>query len=225
MSVMATSTSRSWADSSVSIASPRAPNSSPVSASCCGFEARSAAADLDGRLEQRELVGPGGEAAVAAEAVELGEHGDEGVVGGLVGEVVEVASAHLGEAGAATVDTTKRAPFKSSSCRSPIAASRPGLSGRRPASQSWESAPKGEVSGARGVATVARETVLDQDRGRVGVGSGVIRRRLAPRCAPPAPRDSRGRQAPASRGEASCLLKPAPRRRRARQATDGSGSR
>src|SRR3954454_10215488 len=49
-----------------------------------------AAASLHARLEQRELVGPGREAAGAAEVVELGEHGHQRVVGRLHGEVVVV---------------------------------------------------------------------------------------------------------------------------------------
>ena len=48
-------------------------------------------------LEQRELGGPGGEAARAAELVELGEHGHEGIVCGLHRNVVELVAAYVCE--------------------------------------------------------------------------------------------------------------------------------
>src|SRR5262249_42741717 len=46
-------------------------------------------AELGGDLEDDELVGPGGEAALAAEAGQLAPDGDQGGGGRLVGEVVE----------------------------------------------------------------------------------------------------------------------------------------
>jgi hypothetical protein len=60
-----------------------------------------AAPDLHRRLQERELVGPGGEAAVAAEVVELGQDGHERVVGALDGEIVEVGVAQVRAATAA----------------------------------------------------------------------------------------------------------------------------
>ena len=50
-------------------------------------------------FEQRELVGPGGEAARAAEVVELPQDGHECVIGCLQGQVVELLAAHVGERG------------------------------------------------------------------------------------------------------------------------------
>src|SRR6185437_9710926 len=49
-----------------------------------------APAHRHGRLQQRELVGPGREAALAAVVVELGQHGDQRVVGALYRDVVEL---------------------------------------------------------------------------------------------------------------------------------------
>jgi hypothetical protein len=48
---------------------------------------------LHAGLEQGELVGPRGEAAVAAEVGQPAQHRDEGVVGALLGEVVGVGRA------------------------------------------------------------------------------------------------------------------------------------
>ena len=62
------------------------------------------AADLDARLQQGELVGPGGEAAFAAEVVELAQHRHQRVVGALLGEVLVVVAAQVGQRGAAAVD-------------------------------------------------------------------------------------------------------------------------
>ena len=56
------------------------------------------------RLEQRELVGPGGEAARAAIVVELRQHRDQRVVGGLEGEVVELLAAYVRKRGAPARD-------------------------------------------------------------------------------------------------------------------------
>ena len=52
-------------------------------------------AQLHGRLQQRELVGPGREAAVAAEVVEAPQHAHQRVVGGLHGDVVELVAAQV----------------------------------------------------------------------------------------------------------------------------------
>ena len=57
--------------------------------------------ECDGRLEDRELVGPRREAALAAEVIQLGEHRDDGVVGGLQRDVLEFVAAQVPE-GAAT---------------------------------------------------------------------------------------------------------------------------
>jgi len=67
-------------------------------------------AHLHARLQQGELVGPGGEAAFAAEVVELAEQGDQGVVGALLGEVVVVAAAQVGQGGAAPRDLEAGGP-------------------------------------------------------------------------------------------------------------------
>ena len=63
-----------------------------------------AAADLRPCLEERELVRPGGEAAVAAEVVELAQDGDKGVVRALLREVVEVVAAQVRKARPAAGD-------------------------------------------------------------------------------------------------------------------------
>jgi hypothetical protein len=60
------------------------------------------------RLEERELVRPRREAAVAAEAVELGEDGDERVVGALVRQVVVIAAAQVRHRRAAAGDLEPR---------------------------------------------------------------------------------------------------------------------
>src|SRR5919198_5848811 len=67
-----------------------------------------AAADLDRRLEHRELVGPRGEAAIAAEVAELAQDGDERVIGALVGEVVVIVAAQMRKRRAAAVDLEPR---------------------------------------------------------------------------------------------------------------------
>ena len=48
-------------------------------------------------LEQRELVGPRGEAAHPAELIQLAEYRHQRVVGRLVGEVVELCGADVTE--------------------------------------------------------------------------------------------------------------------------------
>ena len=58
-------------------------------------------AQLHGRLQEGELVGPGREAAVAAEVVEPPEHAHQRVVGGLHGDVGELVAAQVRERGAA----------------------------------------------------------------------------------------------------------------------------
>ncbi len=62
-----------------------------------------ASAELDAGFEQRELVGPGGEAALTAEVVELAEDRQQSVVGALLGKVVVVATAHVGRRATAAV--------------------------------------------------------------------------------------------------------------------------
>jgi hypothetical protein len=59
------------------------------------------AADLHPRLEQGELIGPGGEVALTAEVVQLAEQRQQRVVGALVDDVLVVTAAQMGEAGAA----------------------------------------------------------------------------------------------------------------------------
>ena len=59
---------------------------------------------LHRRLEKRELVGPGREAARAAEVVEASENADQCVRGGFVGDVVELVPAEMLERPPATVD-------------------------------------------------------------------------------------------------------------------------
>ena len=56
-----------------------------------------APAHLHRRLEQRELVRPGAEAALAAEVVEAAQHRDGCVVGGVLGELVQLDRRELGE--------------------------------------------------------------------------------------------------------------------------------
>jgi hypothetical protein len=53
------------------------------------------ASQLDRRLEQRELVRPGAEAALASIAVELAEHGHHRVAGRLMGQIVEISAAQV----------------------------------------------------------------------------------------------------------------------------------
>lgn len=48
-------------------------------------------------LEQRELVRPGCEAALAAEVVELGKHCHQGIISGLHCEIVEFLGSHMSE--------------------------------------------------------------------------------------------------------------------------------
>ena len=62
------------------------------------------AADLDGRFEQRELVRPGREAAVAPEVVQFRQDGDEGVVGALLGQILLVTATQVGERARAAAD-------------------------------------------------------------------------------------------------------------------------
>ena len=57
--------------------------------------------DLARDLEDRELVGPGGEAAEAAEVVEFVENDEHRVVGGLLGEVLELGTGDRPQAAAA----------------------------------------------------------------------------------------------------------------------------
>jgi hypothetical protein len=54
-------------------------------------------------VQDRELVRPGREPALAAEVVELAEHRDAGVVGALERQIVEVVGAQRGELPAAAV--------------------------------------------------------------------------------------------------------------------------
>jgi hypothetical protein len=63
-----------------------------------------AAAHFGSGLEQRQLVGPGGQAAIAAELKELGQYGDERVVSALLGEVVVIIAAQLRKRRPAAVD-------------------------------------------------------------------------------------------------------------------------
>ena len=63
-----------------------------------------APADLRRGLEERELVGPGGELTVAAEVSELPQDRHQSVVGALVGEVVVVVVAQMRDRATAPVD-------------------------------------------------------------------------------------------------------------------------
>ncbi len=67
-----------------------------------------APAHLHARLEQGELVGPGGEAALAAVGVELGQHRHERVVGALVGDVVELLAADVARGARSAADLEAR---------------------------------------------------------------------------------------------------------------------
>ena len=75
-----------------------------------------APAQLNRRLEQAELVGPRGEAALAAVGLELAEDCEHGVAGGLVGKVVEIPSAHMRMEPRRRLISNRAAP-SSSSCR------------------------------------------------------------------------------------------------------------
>lgn len=61
------------------------------------------------RLQQGELVGPGGESARAAVVVELAEDGHQGVIGGLESQVVELLAAYVRQGGASARDLKARA--------------------------------------------------------------------------------------------------------------------
>ena len=63
---------------------------------------------LDGRLEQGELVHPGGETAGAAEVVEALKHAHEGVVGRLESDVVELVAAQVGQPRSTPADLEAR---------------------------------------------------------------------------------------------------------------------
>ena len=76
-----------------------------------------APARLHARLEQRELVRPGREAARAAEGVELAEDRHQRVVGGLRGEVVDVARGEVASCPRRRL-SSKRAARSSSACSS-----------------------------------------------------------------------------------------------------------
>src|SRR5207244_4765737 len=69
-----------------------------------------ASAHLHRRLEQRELVRPGSEAALAAEVVEPPQNRYRGVVGGVLGELVELNRRELGERAAPPEDLEARRP-------------------------------------------------------------------------------------------------------------------
>jgi hypothetical protein len=54
-----------------------------------------ASAELDSGFEQRELIRPRGETALAPKGIEFGEDGQQRVIGALLGEVVIVTSADV----------------------------------------------------------------------------------------------------------------------------------
>src|SRR5262249_57202274 len=63
-----------------------------------------ALAQLHGRLEQRELVRPRGEAALPAELVETAEDAEHRVVRRLEGDLVELVASQMGQQRASTAD-------------------------------------------------------------------------------------------------------------------------
>jgi len=63
-----------------------------------------ALAQLHGRLEQRELVRPRGEAALPAELVETAEDAEHRVVRRLEGDLVELVASQMGQPRASTTD-------------------------------------------------------------------------------------------------------------------------
>ena len=80
----------------------------PVSSSGTSRSLPGATARLHARLEQRELVGPGREAALRRGSVELAQQGDHGVVRGLGGQVLDLVVRDVAQHGPAAAQLEAR---------------------------------------------------------------------------------------------------------------------